>query len=413
MCATSIDKPGSNQGTNNQGANDQGANNQGANNQGANNQGANNQGANNEGANDRGASIGAGNSDTASSGPGDLFDPFKPAAGVSASQPQPLPAAPIITLAGEVFTRDSVYGYVAGSATIIAGAPGINIDGMIVSLASSEGDSSIFLFTTPPAPTPTQPPDRFTAAGFTIHRDPFLNLVIGDRTITPDETAVTISGTPIRALASGTALVIGDSTIPLPAHVTAPVSPNIFTIPGVATLTRAHGLDLQAGTQTIRPGAPAITISGTPVSLLPAGTAIVVGGGSTIPIANNSPSSTQQPSILEINGYRFTETSGSSFVLGSQTIVPGGPAITLNGTRISLAPAASALQVGSSTVARSSTERGLGDIVMSGFFSGVPGPTGPTNGSFTGGGAVCRGLRQGVVFRLCYGVLVACLFALR
>ncbi|KAL8784328.1 MAG: hypothetical protein Q9213_004037 [Squamulea squamosa] len=318
-------------------------------------------------------------------------DPLKPAAKMSSLQPQPLLAAQAVTVAGEVFTRDSASRYVFGSTTLNAGAPGITVDGTVVSLGSSAGAPGLFLFTTPLVPMPTEPPNRFTADGFTINRDSISNFVIGDQTATAGAAVITVSGVPFRALTSGTAIVLGESTIPVPAD-TKTLTPDIFTkLQDLAALSRGPNAELVIGTQTLTPGAPAITMSGVPISLPAWGTAIVV-GESTLPVPDNLAGS---PTILELDGHSFTETSGSGFVIASQTLLPGGSAITVNGTLISLAPSATALQIGSSTEALT-TSQGLGEVIMSGFFSGMPGRAGPTNGtSFTGSASRSFGKEEG------------------
>ena len=57
--------------------------------------------------------------------------------------------------------------------------------------------------------------------------------------------------------------------------------------------------------------------------------------------------------------------------MGSQTLVPGGPAVTFSGTRISLAPSASDIIIGSNTQA-------LGPIIIGGF---GPSKTGTSTGA--------------------------------
>jgi hypothetical protein len=98
--------------------------------------------------------------------------------------------------------------------------------------------------------------------------------------------------------------------------------------------------------QTLAPGGPAITVSGTPISLAPGATAIVV-GSSTMPIIVGDGNA---PTVLTVGGQTIMENPGGAFVIGSQTLAPGGPAITVSGTRISLAPGATDIVIGTSTV---------------------------------------------------------------
>jgi hypothetical protein len=78
------------------------------------------------------------------------------------------------------------------------------------------------------------------------------------------------------------------------------------------------------------------TINGVPV-VVPAdggGTRIVV-GGSTVPF---NPATTQGLPVLMVGGGTVTANSRGEYVLGSETLKPGGPAITINGNTVSMAP---------------------------------------------------------------------------
>lgn len=118
--------------------------------------------------------------------------------------------------------------------------------------------------------------------------------------------------------------------------------------------------------------------------------------------------------MLNLDGQSYTEISGSEFVIGSQTLVAGGPAITVDGTALSLAPGATALEVGTG-IERLSTSVGLGGMVMSGFFSGVPAPAGATGAAAAGVEASNvgnRGVEGRMGWVLDAGLLVVCVIVL-
>ncbi|KAL8947277.1 MAG: hypothetical protein Q9222_006425 [Ikaeria aurantiellina] len=126
---------------------------------------------------------------------------------------------------------------------------------------------------------------------------------------------------------------------PVPA-VTKP-SP-IITV-GSSTVTADSSSQFAIGTQTLAPGGPAITHSGTVLSLPPSGSGVVIG-----------PSTQEvQPAVptpaLTVGDTTVIPNSASQFLVGSQTLVPGGAAITHSGMVVSLAPSASAAVVGGQT----------------------------------------------------------------
>jgi hypothetical protein len=99
------------------------------------------------------------------------------------------------------------------------------------------------------------------------------------------------------------------------------------------------------GTQTVRPGAPAITIDGKAVSLAPSATVIFLGGvPSTLPLiaTPGSPSQT----VGAIGSRPIMVGPSSVVIIGTATLRPGQPAVTIDGSVVSVAPAATAIVVG-------------------------------------------------------------------
>ncbi|KAL2045148.1 hypothetical protein N7G274_002229 [Stereocaulon virgatum] len=140
------------------------------------------------------------------------------------------------------------------------------------------------------------------------------------------------------------------------------------------------------GSQTLTAGG-AVIISGTPVSLAPGYSQVVV-GSSTEGLAmlttaglgkgpGGGAGGTEAP-LFTIGSQAFTANSEGQYVIGSQTLTAGG-AVTVSGTPVSLAPGETQVVVGSST-------EGLAGLITAGFGEG---PGGNGNGSvvaFTGGG---------------------------
>ncbi|KAL8851603.1 MAG: hypothetical protein Q9221_003440 [Calogaya cf. arnoldii] len=319
------------------------------------------------------------------------------------SSTKPLPVAPIqpaVTAGAFTFVRGLGSALVVGTQTITPGAPAMMISGTPVSLAL-DGTAIVVGSSTETLPA-AQSQGVATAGAFTFNRGSGSDLVIGTQTVTAGAPAVTISGTPVSLPVDATAVVIGGSTLPLSRAATMSA---VLTING-NNYTAISGSTYLIGSQTLVPGGPAITVSGTPFSL-PLSATAVVAVGSTVPI----PDQTSAPTVLEINGQTFTRTSGSNFLIGTQTLVPGGAAITVNGTLVSLGAAATNLVLGTQTESLT-TSQGLGAIIMGEFSDGGPGGPVATNTStvvgLTGGASQIMKQRLRGMW---VGVILSCVFA--
>lgn len=102
------------------------------------------------------------------------------------------------------------------------------------------------------------------------------------------------------------------------------------------------------GSQTLKPGGPAITVDGTPVVLGPSASAVII-GGTSLPLPQNLKPGQQQ--TVGILGTTPVVVGPSSVVvIGTQTLQPGGAPITIgHGTPVSLALSATAIFVGGTT----------------------------------------------------------------
>lgn len=167
--------------------------------------------------------------------------------------------------------------------------------------------------------------------------------VVNGQTLTPGAPAVVISGTPISLGPSAKNVVIGANTVPL-VELEPSALPS-FTI-GNEVITANSASQYVVNGQTLTPGAPAMIISGTPISLATAAKSIVI-GTNTIPLEN------LQPSLLPpftIGNKVITADSLSHYIISGQTLIPGAPAITVSGTPISLAPSSAYIAIDSTTI---------------------------------------------------------------
>ena len=271
---------------------------------------------------------------------------------------------PVITVGGTTYAPNSLSQYFIASQTLLPGAPAIQISSMPVSLAI---DASIIVMgtnTVDLTPTiPTLPPLKIGSNVYTLNS--VSQYVIAGQTLIPGGT-ITVSGTPISLAVSATEVVIGTSTLQL-SYITAPPALPLLTVDDYTLTPNGISEYIIAG-QTLFPGALAITVSGTPISLGPDASAIVI-ESSTIPILPSS--NINKPPLLTIDGITYTPNSASDYIIASQTLIPGGPPITVSGTQLSLFPGASDLVIGTSTIDETA---GLGGYIWSGI-GGVGRPT--------------------------------------
>ena len=287
-----------------------------------------------------------------------------------------LPASPsvVTTLPGgqKVQANDGVYQL--ANQPLSKGGPAIVVSGSTYSLDPSNNvhvNNQVFNL-----PKITSPPTT-TIAGQAVV--PLPNGVsIGGHTLHAGDGPITISNSISISLGSS-ALVIGSSTVPV----------NQQSLPSLPTISAAGHILTQApnndgyaisGT-TLRPGSDALIISGTPYSLAPSGSALII-GSSTIPLAtapSNGP--------LVAAGETFTPVGASAVAIDGSTLSVGGSAITdSKGTVVSLA--SGGLVVGSSTFAfaamPASTSASTTDTVSSSVAGGVAPVSTANNGSVAG-----------------------------
>jgi hypothetical protein len=157
------------------------------------------------------------------------------------------------------------------------------------------------------------------------------------------------------------------------------------------------------GSQTLLPGGSAVTVDGTPVALAPSATAVVV-GGTWLPLPQNlSPG--RQKTVGILGSLPVVLVPSSIVIIGSQTLQPGGIAITLAlRTTISLVPSATALVIGGTTsllpqfVNPAVRTRAAPPVLTIGSFTWVPNAAtqffiGPGQTLIPGGTAIVDGIK--------------------
>ncbi len=180
--------------------------------------------------------------------------------------------------------------------------------------------------------TPQSLPD-ITIAYQIHHPTTFPAFTISSSTLLRSST-ITLSDTPIAFLPGQSSLVIGSSTFAVPSP------PRILPLAS-SPLTANIAGDFVVASQTAAPGSPAITVSGTTISIQPEASGAVI-NGVTSPLPTVA-------STFVLEGQTFTPRLASGYNIGSSTLIAGGAPIIVSGTPYSLASNGLALVVGSST----------------------------------------------------------------
>ena len=269
----------------------------------------------------------------------------------------PASAVALLPLGGTFISANTASQFIIGSQTLNPGGA-VTVEGTQISLPSGAsyvlvGSSTVSLVA-PPAITTS--PGILSFAGQIYTANPSNGFfVIGGKTLTSGG-AITVAGTPISLPLGSSYALVGSSTVALTGSPVMTNAPNLLTFAGQTYTADSKNGAFTIGGQTITPGG-AITVSGTRISLSPSATAdaYAVIGSSTIPLEP----ATSGLDLLTFGNKVYTANSFTDFVIGGQTLTPGG-VITVNGTPISLAPTATDAVVGTSTV-------GIGGYIMNGF----------------------------------------------
>lgn len=274
------------------------------------------------------------------------------------------PAA--IPVGSTTITANAAGEYMVGAQTLQPGGPAREKNGVTYSLDQSRGALVVNGASTYPVPHINA--GQSIAATLTLgDATAILNsaseYIVGGQTLKPGGPAITLSGTPVSLAQGATAVVIGSQTSILAKPNVDQDAPATITLNGaIATLNSAS--EYVVGGQILRPGAPAITLSGTSISLAPGGTAVVIGADTSLLVKQTAVG--DLPSMITLGGAAATLNSASEYVVGDQTLKPGAPAITLSGTPMSLAPGGTAIVIGTETSVLVKTSA-VGDYVWAGI----------------------------------------------
>ena len=168
--------------------------------------------------------------------------------------------------------------------------------------------------------------------------------IVGSQTLSAGGPAIQVSGV-LYSLASPT------TTLPNIASIISALSSNdepILTIDG-KPYTADSASQYIVGSQTLAPGGPTITVNKVPY-VLPASSAAIISGGSTIALDHKTAADTallsllsavdfdtnHQPQTYTVDGIQMTG-GPNNLAVASEKLAPGSPAITISGHTLSLA----------------------------------------------------------------------------
>lgn len=277
---------------------------------------------------------------------------------------------------------------VIGSQTLIPGASPIVISGSTYSLAPSASAIVVNGLTSAldkPAVT-ANPAPVITIGSQPVTLNSAFQYIVQGQTLAAGSSAIVISGSTYSLAPSASAIVVDGKTSLLAAGEMPTAAAPIITVGG-QPITQNSASQFIFGSQPLAPGSTAIVVSGTTYSLVPSASAIVVNGVTAVlpayaPASQTSAVKVSAPVItIGTQPYTASLVSGSEYVVGSQTLVPGAPAITVGGVEVSLALSASDIVVGGTTKAFSAA-------------TAVASGTTPSSDPFTGG-AKRVGIRLG------------------
>lgn len=268
--------------------------------------------------------------------------------GVTTLGRQPAPTNVLQTIvSGLTVGVNSQSAIVVDSQTINPGAAPVTIGGNAVSVAQAGTAVAIgnSIVNIPNLPSTTVSFPLITIGGQAVTANSQSVFIIDSQTLSPGGAPITINGQVVSVGPGLNAFVVGSSTVSLVPPAAPTPTPAVITFAGTTLTANSESAFVISG-QTLLPGGSALTLGPTVLSLAPAATALVI-DASTIPLLGPA----RPPPVLTLlGGSVITANSASAFIIGSQTILFGSPAVTISDTAYSLAPGATEIVIGSSTV---------------------------------------------------------------
>lgn len=273
------------------------------------------------------------------------------------------PASPVTVVIDGVTAKPESSGayYLIADQTLSPGGSALDVSGSTYSLPAS-GANVVINGATSIAPTDIR---KVSAVMFgSAKAVPLVagGYVVGSQVLSPGRSAVETSGTVYSLPALGSPVVVDGKTTAIEAIAT---SDELITVGSqIYTAAPASVTPLVIASQTLIPGGNDVTVSGMVFSLSPDATDRIVVNGQTTALVT---AASGQNYGLSIGSQQLSFTPlNPGIVIASQTLYPGGPAITVKGETLSipLYGTAVVIQSGATT-----TTEGLGDYIWQGIAS--------------------------------------------
>jgi hypothetical protein len=277
---------------------------------------------------------------------------------ISTIQPSPQPPATVVI--GGVTARPESSGayYLIADQTLSPGGSALKVSGVTYSLPTS-GANIVINGATSVAQTHIRTVSAVVFGSATAVPLLASVYVVGSQIISPGGSAVEISGTIYSLPSSGNSVVVDGKTTAIQAIAT---DDAVITLGSqVLTAVAASTIPLIIASQTLIPGGSALTVSGTTFSLPTDATGSIVINGQTTALPTAASRAfglsigSQQPSFTPLN---------SGIVIASQTLYPGGPAITVKGETLCIPVHGTAVVIQSGLT---TTTEGLGGYIWQGI----------------------------------------------
>ena len=279
-------------------------------------------------------------------------------------------------------------------------------------LGSILGHHATTTVSTSPAPAPALSPGssitppHIVVGSNTVSANSASHFIVSGQTLAPGSSITIGSGTSATVVAlqtsgSSTQLIVGSSTSPIAAPLPVTQQVNSASPPpvvvGSSTITANSASQYVVSGQTLAPGSSLTLGSGSSTIVVGLETSasktyLIIGSSiSQISMAQSTALVSEIPAPITVGSAVVTPNTNSEYVIGSETLSPGGSPITISGTPYSLASGATELVIGTTTEVLT-TGAGMGSYIWSGL-GGAPTASASTaaEGSTTDSGEILSG----------------------